>query len=92
MGEIRIPVSGQETSHWSNYMGQKLEAVVRDWVDRVEHGHSWDGTWHGTNDPISTEHLKIAKAFLNRTPAHEVDQQIMPPEVQAAVDAHLQEM
>lgn len=82
MGEIRIPVSGQETSHWSNYMGQKLEAVVRDWVYRVEHGGPVAGTWSGTNDPISTEHLRIAKAFLDRTPVYTVDD-FSPPEVPA---------
>lgn len=66
MGEIQIPVSGRESSFWSPYMGQKLEAVINDWIQRVEQGDH--GTWCGTNEPISTEHLRIAKAFVNRTP------------------------
>lgn len=65
MGEIRISVPGPDTSHWPPYMTQKLEAVVRDWVDRVEHGPM--GVWFNTQDPISTEHLRIAKAFLTST-------------------------
>lgn len=64
MGEIRIPVSGRETSFWPPHMAQHLEEVVRDWTNRVEHGGPSFGTWLGTKDPISTEHLRVAKAFL----------------------------
>lgn len=64
MGEIRIPVSGQESSSWPPYMGKLLVDVVEDWVNRVEHGPM--GVWHGTKDPITVEHLRIAKAFLGR--------------------------
>ncbi len=62
MGEIQIPVKGQETSYWSNYMAQKLEEVVRDWVSRTEIGEIV--CWNGTHDLVSTEHLRIAKAFF----------------------------
>lgn len=63
MGEVRIPVSGRETTYWSSYMGQKLEEVVRDWVHRVESGGV--GVWDTTGEPISTQHLRVAKQFLD---------------------------
>ncbi len=62
MGEIRIPINGRETSYWSDYMAQKLETVVRDWVSRAEEEEIV--CWHGSQFPISKEHLRIAKAFF----------------------------
>lgn len=60
-------------SIWPPYMSQKLEDVVRDWVYRVEHGGPVAGNWSGTDKPITTEHLRIAKTFLDRNSNQFVD-------------------
>jgi hypothetical protein len=72
VGGIHIPVGTPGDHHWSSYMGQKLDAIIADWVERVELGAitKWA---NGSYEPISTEHLRIAKAFLNRTPPAQVD-------------------
>jgi len=68
VGEIRIsvPTLGTETHHWSIDTSEKLKQVVCDWVTRVETGEitHWAGTPLGEYEPITTEHLRIAKDFV----------------------------
>jgi hypothetical protein len=72
MGEIHIPIGTFDDHHWTPYMTQMLDAIVADWTERVELGAitKWA---NGSYEPISTEHLRIAKAYLNRTSPAQVD-------------------
>lgn len=88
MGEIRIVkgASGGDTI-WPPYMAQKLEEVVRDWVNRVESG-SID-RWHADNMDITTEHLRIAKRFLEASVVDQLDQDLAypyDPELERLID------
>jgi hypothetical protein len=74
VGEIHIPAGGLDeriTSHWSQYMVELFDLVVQDWVTRVEVGELRTWTF-GEHEPISAEHLRVAKQFLSslhgRTP------------------------
>lgn len=62
MAEIRLPVAGNSDSLWSDYMAKLLREVVNDWVRRVDAGDL--KRFHYDNEPITTEHLRIAKSFL----------------------------
>jgi hypothetical protein len=63
VGDLRIPVRGQETTWWSDYSAKLLTEVIQSWVDLVESGRCAHYVHIGEDQP-TTEHLRVAKSFL----------------------------